>query len=193
MRLQTDPEVVAKLAEEHEGENWRFRSFLKGAGLEIEELDAIVHRHYEAVSSQIDCCACGNCCREGLPVLQTSDVARLAAGMNLSEAEVIKRFLVPKEEKETFTFNGRPCPLLSGNRCTAYESRPSVCRSFPHLHKEEFIFRLVQVVVNCSICPIVFNVFERLKDELWHKPDDVWDEEPDWGDSAEQENPWDFE
>jgi hypothetical protein len=99
MKLQTDPKVVAKLAAEREDQNWRFRSFLKGVDLDIEELDAIVHSHYEIVASQIDCCACGNCCREVLPVLHPSDVARLAAGMALSEAEVVKRFLVPEEEK----------------------------------------------------------------------------------------------
>ncbi|MBU0756149.1 MAG: YkgJ family cysteine cluster protein [Planctomycetes bacterium] len=170
MKLQTDPKVVAKLAEEREAPNWRFRSFLKGIDLEIEELDAIVHRHYEDVSSRIDCRECGNCCRQVLPVLQPFDIARLASGMDLPEAEVIIRFLVPTEEEEGFTFNKEPCPLLSGNCCTFYKSRPEDCRSFPHLHKEEFVFRLIQAVDNCSICPIVFNVFERLKDELWHKP-----------------------
>jgi len=40
-------------------------------------------------------------------------------------------------------------------------------------------------VENCSICPIVFNVFERLKDELWHEPEDAWDEELDWDDFAD--------
>jgi hypothetical protein len=48
--------VVARLAEEREDANWRFRTFLKGIELEAEELDAIVHRHYEDVARQIDCC-----------------------------------------------------------------------------------------------------------------------------------------
>jgi hypothetical protein len=49
------PKVVAKLAEQREDANWRFRSFLKGVELSVEELDVIVHRHYEAVAKQIDC------------------------------------------------------------------------------------------------------------------------------------------
>ena len=177
MKLQTDPKLVEGLAKEREDQNWRFRSFLKGIDLEVEEVDAIVHKHYEAVSRQIDCCACGNCCRAVLPVLSELDVTRLASGLKVSEAELIDRLLVPGEEKKTFTFNKKPCPLLSGSRCIAYGSRPDACRSFPHLHKKEFVFRLAQAVGNCSICPIVFNVFERLKDELWHKPDDGWEEE----------------
>jgi uncharacterized protein len=193
MKLQTDPKAVARLAEARKDANWRFRSFLKGLDLDIEELDSIVHRRYDDVANQIDCCECGNCCREVIPLLHGSDVARLASGLNLSEAETTSRFLFPGEAEGTFTFNKKPCPLLAGKLCTVYESRPGDCRSFPHLHKEEFIFRLIQAVENCSICPIVFNVFERLKDDLWHKPDAVWEEELDWDDFAGLEDPDDSE
>jgi len=41
MELQTDPKTVAKLAKKREEANWRFRTFLKGIDLEVEELDAI--------------------------------------------------------------------------------------------------------------------------------------------------------
>jgi len=172
MRLETNPKVVAKLAEQCEDANWQFRTFLKGADLEIEELDAIVHRHYEDVASQIDCCACGNCCRNVTPILQEHDVDRLAIGLNLSREEATERFLVTDEDGDVI-FHDRPCPLLSDNCCTVYDHRPDDCRSYPHLHKEEFVFRLIQAVENCSVCPIVFNVFERLKDELWRECDDV--------------------
>lgn len=170
MKLQTDPDVVAKLAEEREEENWRFRTFLKGLDLEIEELDAIVHGHYEDVASRIDCLACGNCCRQVLPTLDDADVDRLAAGLEMSSKEIVTRYLTPDEDGD-LTFNQRPCPFLSGNRCCVYEHRPDTCRSYPHLHKENFVFRLAQAVSNCSVCPIAFNVYERLKAELWQGPD----------------------
>ena len=63
-------------------------TFLKNADLEIEELDAIVHKHYEDVTSQIDCCACGNCCRQILPTLDNADVTRLAAGLGATPDDV---------------------------------------------------------------------------------------------------------
>ena len=44
--------------------------------------------------------------------------------------------------------------------------RPNDCRSYPHLHKPEFVFRLIQAVSNCSVCPISYNVFELLKQEI---------------------------
>jgi len=105
MRLEIDPKVVAKLAEQCEETNWQFRTFLKGVDLEIEELDTIVHRYYEDVASQINCCACGNCCRSVTPILQEYDVDRLATGLNLSREEAIKRFLVTD-------FRARYCDIM---------------------------------------------------------------------------------
>ena len=40
-------------------------------------------------------------------------------------------------------------------------------------------------LLDCSICPIVFNVYERLKDELWQGSDDIGEEEWDWDAFAE--------
>jgi len=176
MKLQTDPKVVARLATEREDANWHFRTFLKSADLEIEKLDAIVHRHYEEVASQIDCCACGNCCRQILPTLDDADVNRLATGLETTADEIVAQYLT-RDEDGDLTFNRCPCPFLVGNRCLVYEHRPDTCRSYPHLQKEEFVFRLAQAVSNCSVCPISYNVYERLKAELWHRLDDVREEE----------------
>lgn len=174
--MQTDPKIVAQLADEREKENWRFRTFLKSSDLDTEELDAIVHKHYKDVARQIDCCACGNCCREILPTLDDADVNRLAAGLGTKPDEVVTQYLTWDEDGD-LTFNRCPCPFLSENRCRVYEHRPDTCQSYPHLQKEEFVFRLAQAVSNCSVCPIAFNVYERLKDELWHRSDDMWQEE----------------
>ena len=168
MKLQTDPKVVARLAAEREDANWRFRAFLKGADLESEELDAIVHRHYAEVASQIDCCACGNCCRQILPTLDDADVSRLATGLGTAPDEIVSQYLT-RDEGGDLIFNRCPCPFLVGNRCGVYEHRPDTCRSYPHLQKAEFVSRLAQAVSNCSVCPIAFNVYERLKAALWHR------------------------
>ena len=169
MELITDVGTVARLAKEREDENWAFRSFLKGVDMEVEEVDAIVHRHCEEVSAQIDCCACANCCQDITPVLEPADVSRLAEGLGLTEEACFERLLEIDEDGDTI-FPGIPCPLLSEKRCSAYAHRPGDCRSYPHLDKEGFVFHLAQAVDNCAICPIVFNVFERMKIELWDQP-----------------------
>ncbi len=164
----TDPQRIKKLAQEKEEENWEFRSFLKGIDMHSEELDVLVHGLYKDISSRIDCLDCGNCCRVILPNLSPADITGLAAGLRLSKAELTRRYLTTREDQEnTYTFNATPCPFLDGNQCTVYECRPQSCRSYPHLHKSGFTHRLIQVVENYAICPIVFNVYEELKKMLW--------------------------
>jgi Fe-S-cluster containining protein len=59
-----------------------------------------------------------------------------------------------------------PCPMLNGKLCSIYETRPEVCRSFPHLEQPNFTYRLIGVIENVAICPIAFNAFEDLKAKL---------------------------
>ena len=72
----------------------------------------------------------------------------------------------PEKEQRKLVFKEKPCPFLKNKLCSIYSYRPKDCKSFPHLHKKDFIFRLWGVVENCSFCPIVFNVYEQLKDKL---------------------------
>ena len=170
MKIETDLKKIKKAAKRKEDENWEFRSFLKGYDIKIAEMDAIVHELFEQVSSKIDCTACGNCCREILPVLELEDIDRLSHGLGISPNKFKERFLVKnnKNYSEGYIFNKRPCPFFKENLCAHYELRPEACRSFPHLHKEEFVFRLIGVVQNYSVCPIVFNIYEQLKVKLWY-------------------------
>ena len=85
MKLVTDIKLIEKLAAEKEDHNWRFRCFLKGADIDIEELDAIVHKLYNSVVEQIDCQTCGNCCRIMHPILKQSDIKRLASHLSMSQ------------------------------------------------------------------------------------------------------------
>lgn len=59
-----------------------------------------------------------------------------------------------------------PCIFLKDKSCSIYTDRPEDCKSFPHTHKDDFTARLFVTIENYGICPIVFNVFERLKREL---------------------------
>lgn len=66
-------------------------------------------------------------------------------------------------DKATYQFREMPCPFLLNNRCSNYQNRPGQCRAYPYLHKKDFTSRLLGVIDNYSICPIVFNVLELLK------------------------------
>ena len=175
--METDLKRIKQLGEKKNRENWEFRSFLKFVDLEMEELDSIVHDIYQKVSSQIDCTKCANCCKEMKPVLDIEDIKRFSSGIDIPFEEFKNQHIEKGEDKNEFYFNKKPCSFLKDNLCTNYDFRPEDCRSFPHLDKKEFVTRLWSVVDNYSICPIVFNVYEILKDKLWqHNDDDLYDD-----------------
>ena len=61
---------------------------------------------------------------------------------------------------------GRPCPFLKDNLCSVYEDRPKACRDFPYLHEKHFTSRSLMMISNTAVCPIVFNVWQALKEKL---------------------------
>ena len=169
MDLETDIKRIEQRTEQQAKRNWAFRCFLKGSDLPAREIDSVVHALNQEVSNQIDCTRCANCCKTISPLLNPRDIQRLARHLNLSESDFQAQYLQKNEEEGGEVFNATPCPFLKENRCTVYSSRPDDCRFYPHLHKRDFVFRVNQAVSNCSVCPIVFNVFERLRQEFGHK------------------------
>ena len=177
MTYKIDLPFIALEAVEKEEENVAFRSFLKFLDIGSEELDAIVHEINDNVSAQIDCTQCANCCKMIHPVLSEKDVAGFAGGVQVAPAALKEDYLVPAEEKPgKFHFNALPCPFLADSRCSNYAARPQDCRSFPHLHKKNFRSRLWGVIFNYELCPIVYYVYEELKEELWYEDEFEFDD-----------------
>ncbi len=170
MEIVTDINRIKTIAKQKSDENWQFRAFLKNYDAPIEEIDSIVHELYKEVSSLINCMKCANCCKEMYPTLNTDEIRILSRRTGISTEQFKKQYLVkdgnPEKSEEIYTFNQSPCPFLKQKLCSNYDCRPGDCRSFPNLHKENFVFRLFGVIDNYSVCPIVFNVYEQLKIKL---------------------------
>jgi len=158
---------IKELADKRKDENWEFRSFLKGyCRLSSSGIDRLVHEIYQEVSSIVECTQCGNCCKVVEPILKPADITRLAEAINIPPKQFREQYLSYCKEEEGFGFKIKSCPFLEDNHCRQYPQRPAVCRSYPHLHKKHFLSRLMGVIDNYALCPIVFNVYERLKQEL---------------------------
>jgi uncharacterized protein len=157
------------MAEAKEHENYQFREFLKHrTPLSSEEVDRLVFDISSRVWKEIDCTACGNCCREVTPTLSEEDVGRLAGHLGISHGEFVTKYL--KEADATYDapwlMRTQLCPFLGGNRCTVYEFRPTSCREYPYLHKPDLKARTLSMIGRLDQCPAVYEVWEQLKRAL---------------------------
>jgi uncharacterized protein len=147
-------------------ENCSFRTFVN---LELElsdrRLNTIVSKTTVEVWKHIDCRTCANCCRSQYPTFSRPEVERIAAYIGLTAEELRTRYLTSDSASGKYITRELPCPFLEGNLCTIYEVRPAVCAGYPHLQRN-FRSRLWQTIDNAAVCPIVFNVLERLKKSL---------------------------
>jgi Fe-S-cluster containining protein len=169
MGITIDLEYIKEMAIEREEVNLEFRAYLKQHDMAPKEIDAIVHGIADRVSSQIDCTKCANCCKQIRPVLDKDDISNFALGLKIPVSEFQEQYLSRDEENSSkHRFNELPCPFLKNDQCSNYNYRPRDCRSYPHLYKKDFVSRLLGVVENYEVCPIVFNVYEQLKAEIWH-------------------------
>ena len=158
-----DLAMIKQLGEKNLNANYRFRSFLKWK--DTKQIDHTVHELFEFYSLKIDCTTCGNCCAILQPQILLKDLKALTLASNKTNADFKKEYIILDKDGD-MSFKNSPCPFLENKKCTVYNQRPTDCKSYPHLQKKNFTTRLLGVMDNYSICPIVFNVFEDLKQAL---------------------------
>jgi len=161
--VETDLEKIKRIADRNENKNIRFRTFLKGK--DSKKLDSIVHRLNKEISSRIDCDQCGNCCMKMVPGVGDKEIDVFSKIENVSRDVFIEKYTEIDEYGDNRILKGIPCRYLKDKKCSVSDDRPDACKSFPHLHKPHFNSRTLNMLQLYAICPIVFNVFERLKDE----------------------------
>lgn len=81
------------------------------------------------------CEQCGACCRwPGNVHLTDADIERLARALQLSEAELIRRYTRLATNRKGLSLresSGDACVFLEAGRCRVYDARPEQCSSFP--------------------------------------------------------------
>lgn len=168
MKIITDLKTIKRLGKLRAAENDDFRMYVRELPFSIKAIDQAVETAYKTVSEKVDCTLCANCCRTLSPTLTMADAKRLARHLGLTVKAFTTQYLqkIKQNKKKFLIFQKRPCPFLKKNLCTVYEVRPRDCRSYPHLHRRGFVFRVRQSVENYDCCPIVFNTVEALKNKL---------------------------
>ena len=71
------------------------------------------------------------------------------------------------DEDRFYVLKTVPCTFLGpDNYCSIYDARPKACREYPHTDriKQSQLLKLTEK--NVEVCPAVFEIVEKLKEEL---------------------------
>ena len=165
MRKMIEPDKVREAAEKKEEENWMFRTFLKMCADE-KELDKQFKRLHEEIFSQYDCSKCRNCCREYTIEIPKKDLEKIAKELEMPKSLVIRTFLKKNPENGNYQTKGKPCAFLNQEGvCILGHCQPESCKGYPFTNQPGRMGSLMDIVNNTAICPVVFEIYERLKTE----------------------------
>lgn len=176
--LELGLEKIEEEAEQREKENLEFIHFVEfESGLKSGEIDEAFHKYNDEISARIDCTQCANCCKQLHPEIPDKDLPRIASHLNVTQEDFEEHYT--KELQGDRCMRYSPCVFLENKKCSIYEDRPLPCATYPNLDAEEMVARLRTVISNYGICPIVYNVVERLKEE-WNFHKQSEEENEDW-------------
>ena len=161
---------IKSLAKSKNDHNCKFRSFLKMSQISDKKLDSIVKQITLKIMKEINCKECMNCCKVSSPCLEKNEIDLISNYLKITKTEFIEQYLNMNDREETDEFPLKyPCPFFKNDSCAIEEIKPKICKEYPYLLKKNFRNRLLGVIDNYEICPIVFNVYEELKQNFKKK------------------------
>jgi uncharacterized protein len=154
---------IAQEAIDKEEENMAFRTFLKGKdSKKVDEKMLPIGAYF---TEKIDCTVCGNCCKNIMISVDDAEVKKIATALQQNFTTCKNKYFDSSNDSDTILINAIPCHFLKEKKCTIYESRPSACASFPHVHLPNFTGRLYSMLDGYGVCPIIYHSMEALKKE----------------------------
>jgi Fe-S-cluster containining protein len=144
--------------------------FKKNITTSSSEIDEIAKRVDRDVFQDIDCLACGNCCKSAPPLITKEDINRISKELSISSKKFIRKYVLEDYNGE-MSFMSIPCVFLEDdNRCKIYKVRPAACRDYPHISSGRFLARAKMHTQNEKICPGVEKILEIMEKKITASP-----------------------
>ena len=162
------PRKVKFEAEKRENENLRFRTFLK-IHADEDVLDEQFKSLHEELFAEYDCSRCRNCCKFYHGSIPRKDIERDASYLGLTTEAFVEQFL-DKETEDGYQTKHKPCDFLNEDgQCRLGDCKPENCVKFPYTDQPERLHSLYSVLDAVEVCPVAFEIYERLKIEYGFK------------------------
>lgn len=130
--------------------------------------DEIVRTFQEEIFTKINCLDCANCCKTLGPRISDKDIGKLSRHLKIKPSDFTHSYLRLDEDGD-YVFKTMPCPFLrQDNFCSIYDDRPSACKDYPHLDRKRIYQVLDLSLKNSFVCPVVLEVFERMRKEVFN-------------------------
>ena len=152
-------------ARKREDENLEFRTFLK-IHAEEDVLDQQFLKLHNELFAKYDCSRCRNCCKAYYGSIPKADVPKDAEYLGITEDEFIRTYLQDMDHEENYRTKNKPCNFLNNDgSCKLGECKPDNCIKFPYTNQPERLQSLYSVLDAVEVCPVAFEIYERLKVE----------------------------
>ncbi len=157
------PDKLRAEAKKKENENFKFCSYMKGHADE-DELDRQFLGLHKELFADYDCSKCRNCCKMNKGSIPAEDIARDAQYLEITPEQLISVYLEKDECSLGFQTKHKPCDFLQedGN-CKLGDCKPDSCKKYPYTDQPGRLSSLLSALDVIEICPVVFEIFERLK------------------------------
>ena len=88
----------------------------------------------------------------------------------MSPDEFVELYLSEKESEGNYWTKHKPCDFLQEDgSCKLGDYKPENCKKYPYTDQPGHMHSLYSVSDAVSVCPIAFEIFERLKVEYGFK------------------------
>ena len=155
------PSEVKKAFARVEAANYAFRTYLKKHADE-EELDKQFLALHRELFAGYDCNACRNCCKEYQAFFEETEIGPAAACLGMTETVVRQTHI--EEDLGDYLLKSKPCCFLEPDgHCRLGTCQPAGCRDYPYTDIPGRLFSLLGVVESSGVCPVVYEILERLK------------------------------
>lgn len=163
------PDKVGAEAKKKEKENFKFRSYLK-CHADEEELDRQFLRLHKELFADYDCSKCRNCCKMYKGSIPAEDINRDAQYLEITPEQFIASYLEKDKYGLDYLTKHKPCDFLQEDgSCKLGDCKPNSCKKYPYTDQPERLSSLLNMLDTIEICPVAFEIYERLKKEYRFK------------------------
>ena len=121
---------------------------------------------HEELFAGYDCSRCRNCCKMYVGSIPEEDVDRDAKCLGMTREQFMDTYLQDKTVEGNYQTKHMPCDFReSDGSCRLGDCKPDSCKKYPYTNQPERLQSLYSVLDAVEVCPVAFEIYERLKKE----------------------------